>query len=254
MTRGGHTIITLTETGSTNKDAMRLALKGEPLPLWVSAGRQTEGRGRAGRTWFSDAGNLHASIAFETAAAPDKAGQVALVAGLALYDAVAACGNFSERGRLRLKWPNDLLIGGAKVAGILVESTFQPGGRLLVVAGFGVNIVSEPALDRPVTCLKREGVVLEAGKLLSSLADALQTWLEIWDGGSGFDTIRSRWLERGGPLGEPITIHAGPSPVSGTYHGLTASGALLADVGGRLETFNFGDVALGTASGSKASG
>lgn len=254
MPSASHRIVRLAETGSTNKDAMRLALKGEPLPLWVMAERQTDGRGRAGRTWISEVGNLHASVAFDTAAATDKAGQLALAAGLALYDAVAGVSGLAESSRLRLKWPNDLMISGAKVAGILTESTFQPGGRLIVVAGFGVNIVSAPALDRPVTALKHEGVVLEAENLVSLLADALQTWLEIWDGGAGFHLIRNCWLERGGPLGEPITIHAGPEPVSGTYQGLSASGALLAEVGGRLETFNFGDVALGTASGSKANG
>jgi BirA family biotin operon repressor/biotin-[acetyl-CoA-carboxylase] ligase len=242
-----HRIIRLSETGSTNKDAMRLALQGEPLPLWVTAERQTAGRGRAGRTWVSDTGNLQASLAFTTGAAASGAGQLSLVAGVAFFEALATLTPLVQDGRVRLKWPNDLLIGGAKAGGILVETTVLAASTgLVAVIGFGLNVVSAPEIGRPVTSLKGGGLNVEADSVLAALADKVQTWLDIWDEGRGFPAVRAAWLERGGPLGEPITINAGPTMVSGTYQGLSESGALLADVEGTLEAFNFGDVALGT--------
>lgn len=245
MTAARHRIVRVAETGSTNKDAMRLALAGEPLPLWVVAERQTDGRGRQGRAWTSLEGNLHASVAFATPAPPQAAGQLALLAGLALYDAVAAVTLLAAQARLRLKWPNDLLVDGAKAAGILIESTLSQSGGLVAVAGFGVNIAHAPGIDRPVAALGQYCATLNTEILLAALADSFETWLVGWDDSRGFGSIRANWLDRAGPVGQPITIHAGGTHVSGTYEGLGTTGALLARVGGRLEEFNFGDVALG---------
>lgn len=253
MNAAGHRVIRLSETASTNTDAMRLALKGEPLPLWVTAETQTAGRGRAGRTWVSAAGNLHASIAFHTDAAPERAGQIALVAGLALFDAVGRLTDLDHRGLLRLKWPNDLLVRHSKVGGILAETTLAATGGLYAVCGFGLNIVSAPELDRPVTSLSDQDARADAGLVLAMLADGFDTWLEMWEEGRGFAKIRAAWLARGGPLGEPITINTGNGTVSAKYCGLSESGALLADVEGQLETFNFGDVALGASAGAENS-
>lgn len=243
-----HTIIRLQETGSTNKDAMRLALSGEPVPLWVTAERQTGGRGRQGRSWTSLTGNLHASVAFSTLAPPQAAGQIALVAGLMVYDAVARTTGLDHGGALRLKWPNDLLVNGAKVAGILVESAYParegaPG--LLAVIGFGVNVVCVPELDRPVTSLAQNGAAVDAEIVFAALADSYQTWLDNWSEGRGFAHIRSQWLKRAGPLGEPIRVNTGLGEVAGTFQGLSETGGLLAQVDGRIEEFSFGDVALG---------
>lgn len=242
---GEYHIVRLSETGSTNKDAMRLALTGEPLPLWVTAERQTDGRGRQGRQWQSIPGNLHASVAFSSMAAPPAAGQIALLAGILFYEAVAGAAPIPG---LRLKWPNDLMIGPAKVGGILVESTLgRPAPHaLLCVIGFGLNIVSAPELDRQVTALCQHASTANTEIILTALADSLETWLDTWDGGRGFAQIRSQWLARAGPLGEHITINTGTGPVTGTYQGLSDQGALLAEIAGRLEEFNFGDVALGT--------
>jgi BirA family transcriptional regulator, biotin operon repressor / biotin---[acetyl-CoA-carboxylase] ligase len=249
MSSGQRTIIRLNETVSTNKDAMRLALGGERLPLWVSAERQSEGRGRAGRTWVSLAGNLHASVAIPVKAPLALAGQLALVSGLALYEAVHTAAQPDKIEGLRLKWPNDLLIGTAKVGGILVESTTLGDGiSFVAVAGFGLNIASAPEhLGRAVTSLRAEGIKTEPGVLLQKLADTLDVWLERWDGASGFPAIRAAWMERGGCLGEPITFNSGQGPVHGTYQGLNELGGLVAEVGGRRETITFGDVMLAAA-------
>lgn len=243
----GHRVIVLAETGSTNKDTMRLALAGEALPLWVSADRQTAGRGRAGRTWVSIAGNLHASVGFTTPVAPEKAGELALVAGIMVFEAVAAAIGVAQKSRLRLKWPNDLLVGGAKAGGILVESTLDPRGEgLLAVIGFGLNIVSAPeGLDRPVTSFAQECLAVGRDQILAALAREYDRWMGRWDNGRGFSIIRTAWMDRGGPLGEPVAVNTGSGPISGSYKGLSETGALLVEVEGRLETFTFGDVALG---------
>lgn len=240
-------VVRLQETGSTNKDAMRLALSGEPLPLWVVAERQTAGRGRSGRSWNSLSGNLHGSVAFSTAAPPQAAGQLALLAGLMLHEAVSALMPAVAIPAIRLKWPNDLMIGAAKAGGILVESLVSRDATgLTAVIGFGVNIVAAPELDRPVTSLARHGGTLNAESLLNALAGRFDTWLDVWDTGRGFATVRAAWLSRGGQIGEAISINTGAGAVSGTYQGLSETGALLIEVAGRLETFNFGDVALAT--------
>lgn len=228
---------------------MRLALQGEPLPLWVTAERQTGGRGRQGRSWTSLPGNLHASVAFSSSAPAHAAGQIALVAGLAFFEAVARTTSLAREGCLRLKWPNDLLIGDAKTGGILVESTVAPPGgdaTLIVVTGFGLNLVNVPGLDRPVTSLAASGSAVDSEIVLAALADGCETWLDTWDEGCGFEKIRTAWLACGGPLGEPISVNTGRGRVCGLFRGLSASGALLVDVEGRLEEFNFGDVALGS--------
>ena len=236
----------MTETGSTNNDAMRLALAGETLPLWVTAERQTAGRGRAGRVWVSDRGNLQASLAVICNAPLAQAGELALVAGLALFDTVRTTMPLVEMISLRLKWPNDLLIGSAKAGGILVESTTargQPG--FLAVIGFGLNIATCPGdLGRSVTALGDHGPAPAVTDVLSVLSDQAQAWLAVWDEGRNFEAIRSAWLARGGPLGEPISVQTQSGLVSGTFKGLSASGALLAEVGGQIQSITHGDVSL----------
>lgn len=256
MSSGQHNIIRLSETASTNKDAMRLALSGEKLPLWVSAERQSAGRGRAGRTWVSSAGNLHASVALCVTAPPASAGQLALVSGLALYEAVRAVVPPAKNICLRLKWPNDLLIGAAKIGGILVESTTARGGsEVIAVIGFGLNIESSPNdLGREVTSLKAAGAKTASDALLETLAQELDLWLERWDDARGFEAIRSAWMERAGPAGERITINSGQGQVHGTYQGLNETGGLVAEVEGRRETITFGDVSLAAAADTSKDG
>ena len=256
-----HRIIRLGETGSTNKDAMRLALAGEPLPLWISAERQSEGRGRAGRTWVSDAGNLQASLALTCQSPLQSAGQVSFVAGIALIEAIRAISPLAQTIGLRLKWPNDLLSGPAKAGGILVETTTARGGPtflgghgFLAVIGFGLNVTTCPAdLGRAAISLAASGIATTPDAVLDALADQTELWIELWDNGRGFAAIRQAWLDRAGPIGEAITVNAASGAVSGTYQGLAPDGALLAEIAGRIETFTYGDVAL-IAPSEKSSG
>lgn len=239
-------IVHVAETGSTNADAMRLGLAGEPLPLWVIADVQTGGKGRSGRKWVSQRGNLHASLAFRCVAPMSKAGQLSLLAGISILDAIRATMDLAPDTELRLKWPNDILIGFAKAGGILVESTsLREGSGFLAILGFGLNLVAFPdGLGREATALGAFGQPPEPHVLLNALSDRICFWLDRWDAGSNFDLIRDAWIERAGPIGEPVVINTTQGPVSATYQGLAETGALLADVGGTVREVNFGDVAL----------
>lgn len=241
-------IVHLTETGSTNADALRLARAGEALPLWVVADMQTGGKGRQGRVWHSGAGNLQASVALSLDASPISAPQLALVAGIALHDAVAARLAPSDATALCLKWPNDLMVGSAKCAGILVEATpaMPPQRGLVAVVGFGVNIVSSPEIpDRPVTYLARHGMADGRDGLLDGLASAFAGWFATWRQGAGFAMIRSAWLARSVDVGAPISVNSGSVRIVGRFAGLDASGALLIDTDDGPCTVTYGDVSLG---------
>jgi BirA family biotin operon repressor/biotin-[acetyl-CoA-carboxylase] ligase len=240
-------ILHLTETGSTNADAMRLALKGEPLPLWVIADRQTAGRGRAGRSWTSPLGNFYASLAFWCSAPLEKAGQLSLIAGISFIDAIRAMTALAPEAELRLKWPNDILIGKAKAGGILVETTTAHGNPgFLAIIGFGLNVDSAPDdLARPVTAISRFGRTPNSAELLDELAARTFFWLERWNAGEDFSAVRGAWMDRAGHFGEPISINTSSGPVSGSYQGLTENGALCAEIDGELRAFSHGDVAVG---------
>jgi len=240
----GRRIVRLEEVDSTNAEAMRLVVAGERGPLWIRADRQLSGRGRSGRTWMSQPGNLFASYVCALDVPLGKAGQLSLVAGLALVDAVARAGSVDG---LRLKWPNDILIGQAKAGGILVESTSrppQPG--IVAVVGTGLNLVSAPEnLGRSATFLAAAGISLSPDEALCFLAQTMDDWMNIWDRGRGFAHVRDKWLDHAGPIGEALTVNAGAGPVSGRFAGLDDEGALLLDVDdGRQLSFSFGDVTL----------
>ena len=239
-------IIHLAETISTNADALRFALAGEELPLWVMANRQSAGRGRAGRSWLSPEGNLYASVAFNCLAPLEKAGQLSLVAGIAVFDAIRMSTELALDAGLRLKWPNDLFIGGAKAGGILVESTNAPAiPGFFAVVGFGLNINAVPeGLGREAAALSQHGKAPSPFELLKGLEGAFSRWLRAWRSGEGFPDIREAWIKRAGPVGEAITVNTGEGPITGTYQGLSATGALRAEVDGQLREFNHGDVAL----------
>jgi BirA family transcriptional regulator, biotin operon repressor / biotin---[acetyl-CoA-carboxylase] ligase len=246
-------VLRLDTVTSTNEVALRLAGQGEANGLWVIADRQESGRGRGGRGWSSPPGNLYASHLLRLECPLAIAQQLTLLAPVALFDAVAALLGGSTEGspRLRLKWPNDLLVDGAKVSGILLESAAASPGNLTIVMGFGLNLASHPAgLDQAATHLHAHGCSATPDVALSALADATQGWLERWGQGADFAAIRSAWLERAGPIGEPLSVRASPDPngprVFGTFGGLDAAGALLLDhAGGSRSTHHQGDVALG---------
>lgn len=236
-------LVHLASCGSTNAEAMARALRGDDLPLWVLADLQTGGRGRAGRVWTSEPGNLLASLAVPLAAPPPLAAQLSLLAGVATVDAIRNSG--PPVNDLTLKWPNDILVGGAKLGGILVEACETRGGRVAVV-GVGLNLARAPAdLSGGATCLSAHAIYRNPLEMLAFLAEAMHEWLGRWQDGAGFADVRAAWLERSRAVGQRIVVNGSSGPLAGSFAGLDGDGALLlARDDGATRRVTFGDVTV----------
>ena len=238
-----HRLLRLASVDSTNAEALRRAAAGERGPLWIMADVQTSGRGRAGRSWVSEPGNLHASLLVTLSAPAPKAYQLSLVTGVAVYDAIRNAMQPAPAG-LCLKWPNDILIGTEKAGGILIESTASAAG-LAAVIGIGIDIATvPPELERPATHLAAHGACPLPQELLACIAASTEHWLAVWDEGSGFPAIRNAWLNRAHPIGERMSIDTGAERIVGAFHGLDDDGALILDTETGARRFTFGDVSL----------
>ncbi len=245
--------------GSTNAEAMALARAGDPGNVWFAARRQTAGRGRRGRSWHTDDGNLAASMLLVVDMPPALAATLGLVAGLALDDALASLAAGAERGRdlaaaFRLKWPNDIVAGGAKLAGILLEAEKLPGDRLAVVVGIGVNVATAPSdTPYPATALAAMGLGITPEALFVELSHAWQHAYRMWNHGAGIAAVRNRWLERAAGLGQPVSIRAGEQVFDGVFETIDDAGHLILRRGdGDAMRISAGDVhfgAMATAAG-----
>jgi BirA family biotin operon repressor/biotin-[acetyl-CoA-carboxylase] ligase len=213
------TIRVVSKTGSTNADLLIAGAAGAPEGEWLRAERQVAGRGRLGRPWEDGTGNLFASTIVRLRPADPPAPSLTLVAAVALADTVAAY----APGIAMLKWPNDLMIGTAKLSGILLER----GGGDLVVIGFGVNLACHPDLsDRRTTCLAEHGVTVSPAAFLDALAQRLATRLSKWRT-IGLANIREAWLAAAHPVGTRLRVTLPDGRiVAGLFDGLDASGAL----------------------------
>ena len=241
-------IIHLAETNSTNTEAMARALAGEALPFWLTADRQTAGKGRSGRAWLSEPGNFHASLACAIRCPRERAPQLSLVAGVAVMDAICDLNPPSlKASTIKLKWPNDLMAGDAKCGGILIETASDPANcGLIAVIGIGLNLVSYPEIEgRLISRLTDVGAYAPPLIYLAAIATAMEKVLQDWNDGVGFAQIRARWLDFGPPAGTQMAIDTGAQRFKGTFAGLEAEGALLMqDTAGRIQRFTFGDVTL----------
>jgi BirA family biotin operon repressor/biotin-[acetyl-CoA-carboxylase] ligase len=224
----GHRLLKLETVDSTNAEARRRALAGEPGPLWIWSARQSQGRGRGGREWVSQPGNLFASLLIGLNCPLRVASQLALVAGIVAFDTIAKLIAYEGRSEVLLKWPNDVLLAGEKVAGMLLENV---GGtnenRSVVVIGTGINLASYPEnLPQPAVSLATYGMTVTPADALEALAASTLEWLDRWGEGACFPTIRRAWLDRAGPTGRPLTVRVGSQEAEGVYGGLDADGAL----------------------------
>lgn len=206
--------------------------------LWLRAERQLAGRGRQGRAWVSPTGNLYASTIVRLRPADPPAATLALVAAVALEETVR---QFLRHPAPILKWPNDLLLDGAKLSGILLERAEDA-----VVIGFGVNLAHYPTdTDRVATSLSAHGVAVEPGAFLEILAETFARWLSRWRS-EGVVVVRDRWVERAHPAGTALTARLPDgSSIDGLFERLDADGALilrLAD--GTRRVIHAGDVFL----------
>ena len=230
-------------TGSTNTDALNAARAGDPGRSWFTAERQAEGRGRLGRNWVSEPGNLYASVLLLDPAPVARIGTLPFVCALALHATLTELPGV-KRDAIKLKWPNDLLANGAKISGILLENTKLPEGKLAVVCGFGVNIAHHPqAALYPTTDLKTLGIEISPAALHHALAQNLAELLQVWSSGQNFAAIRTEWLAHAANLGSEITVNLPTERLTGKFFDMDSSGCLvlgLAD--GSQKLISAGDV------------
>jgi BirA family biotin operon repressor/biotin-[acetyl-CoA-carboxylase] ligase len=227
--------------GSTNDEAKTLAGLGAAHGLVVWAREQSGGRGRLDRRWISPRGNLFASILLRPRGTPAKAAELSFVAALAVADAVRSL--LPGTAALALKWPNDLLADGAKLAGILLEARSDPGGQMeWVVLGIGINVALAPAADYPTACLSRlAGHAIDVATVLERLVQALAVWIERWDR-QGFAPIRTAWLACAAGLGRTLDIRQGGAMLAGKFVDLDLDGALVLETPAGLRRVTAGDV------------
>lgn len=240
-------IVAFDELDSTNAEARRRAEAGDAGPLWITATRQSAGRGRRGRSWETGEGNLAATFFFSTLMPPALAAQVSFVAALAVADLASA---FVPAALVTLKWPNDPLIDGKKAGGILVESGRNAGGRLWVAVGVGVNLLSRPGgLELAATSLAEHMRAPPPRPLdaLAVLAPAFSRWRELWEG-AGFVPIAEAWTARAHGLGQRCTARLTAESIEGVAEGLDGDGALrLRTATGEVRRITAGDVFFGEA-------
>lgn len=254
----GYKLASFDSIGSTNAEAAAWARNGECGPMWFVTSEQTAGRGRRNRPWIAPRGNLASSILEVIPVSPALAATLGFAAGLALE---AALRNVSAKASARsdtmnflLKWPNDVLAGPNKLAGILLEAEPVADGRLAVVVGIGTNVVAAPqGTPTPATSLATLGLGVSAEELFRELSDSWTEYRGIWDDGRGLAEIRLEWLERAAGLGQPVSIQSGASTVEGIFETIDESGCMIVRTSsGKRVLIAAGDVYFGTAASAGA--
>jgi BirA family biotin operon repressor/biotin-[acetyl-CoA-carboxylase] ligase len=257
----GYRLAAFDHIGSTNAEAMARARDGERGPMWFVTSEQTAGRGRRHRPWIAPRGNLASSVLEVIDVSPTVAATLGFAAGLALE---AALQKVSIEASLRsagsddmkfsLKWPNDVLAGRKKLAGILLEAEAVVDNRLAVVVGIGTNVLAAPeGTPTPATSLAALGVQIGAQDLFGALSDSWAEFRGIWDDGRGFGDIRKLWLERAAGLGQPVAIQSGNATAEGIFDTIDETGCMVirTDEGKRVP-ISAGDVYFGSAASAGA--
>lgn len=227
------------ELGSTSDEIVRRAKAGEPAGLAVLALRQTAGRGSRGRAWRAPEGNLNLSLLLRPTRPAAEAGLFSLIAGIAVAEALEGLG----AKNLALKWPNDILCEGAKLAGILIDAA--PDGALLdwLCIGIGINLKAAPEIPgRRTIALSAQGLDVPPEAAAQAILARLAWWGEAAGG-----AIRAAWLARGHAQGTPLEIAYAGQRLAGLFAGLSPRGELLLQCKNRIETINTGEVLLADA-------
>jgi BirA family biotin operon repressor/biotin-[acetyl-CoA-carboxylase] ligase len=221
--------------GSTNDEARRMAQEGAPHGTVVHADEQTAGRGRMAHTWFSPPGNLYLSILLRTGQPAARSAELSFLAALAVADTVEAL--LPRQTRAMLKWPNDVLVSGAKISGILLEQEDDA-----TIVGIGLNVLEAPsnAAYKTTTIVANAGIASVDGAR-DILLDRLGRHLAVWRA-EGFAPIREQWLNRSYPVGAAIRANSGGQPIAGHFAGLDVDGALLLDTPQGRQRIVAGDV------------
>jgi len=252
----GYRLAAFDQIGSTNAEALALARDGVRGPMWFVTSEQTAGRGRRSRPWIAPRGNLASSILEVIDVPPAIAATLGFAAGLALESALQKLSieanhrlAGSDQLKYSLKWPNDLLAGRRKLAGILLEAEAVADNRLAVVVGIGTNVVAAPeGTPTPATSLSALGVQVGAEDLFSVLSDSWVEFRGIWDNGRGFAEIRRLWLERAAGLGERVAIQTGAMSIEGMFDTIDEAGCLIVQTSeGKCVSIAAGEVYFGSA-------
>ncbi len=236
----------LSETSSTNSECLSRARAGDAGDLWITADRQTGGRGRRGRPWVSERGNLYASLLLIDPAPMESLGSLPLAVAVAVHQAVrTVLPPLCEP--VEVKWPNDILIGRKKTCGILIEGEKLPDGRYALVIGIGINVAVMPDNPiYPVTCLREQGASVSPQELFAHLFASMAEALDVWNAGSGIREITGRWRQLACGIGEKITVNLPDRSISGHFAGIDDNGLLMLDTGeGRIMPIAAGDVFFG---------
>jgi BirA family transcriptional regulator, biotin operon repressor / biotin---[acetyl-CoA-carboxylase] ligase len=225
----GHVIV-LPEIDSTNAEGFRRAAT-LPGPVWILAGVQTAGRGRRARPWVSPPGNFHGTLILKPLEPPETVALRSFAAALALRDALS--GLTGLPGSLTLKWPNDVLLNGGKLAGILLESQGLGGPDPVLCIGIGVNLIAapdpalvEPGATPPVSLLEETGLRVTPEAFLDALAPAYARWEAVFTT-EGFAPLRTEWLSRAARLGEVIRARTGDQSREGVFETIDQAGNLI---------------------------
>lgn len=245
--------------GSTSNEAANAAKAGDVGDVWFCALQQTAGRGRRGRPWQSPHGNLAASLLVVPDADPAISATLGFVAGVALNRALADIvpaarfktgidGADLAHGRIALKWPNDVLADGAKLAGILLEAHKRPDGSMAIVIGIGVNVVEAPeGLPYPATSLRALGLDTSAETVFGALSDAWVEAFEIWNQGRGITQVLELWRQSAAGMGAEVAVNRDGDIVRGIFETIDEAGRLIvrANDNSRI-AITAGDVHFGT--------
>ncbi len=245
--------------GSTSTEAAKAAQAGDSGDVWFCALQQTAGRGRRGRPWQSPHGNLAASLLVVPDVDPAIAATLGFVAGVSLNQALAGIvpaamlktgidGADTANGRIALKWPNDVLADGAKLAGILLEAHKRPDGAMAIVVGIGVNVVEAPeGLPYPATSLRALGLDTSAETVFGALSDAWVDAVELWDRGRGITDVLELWRRSAAGIGAEVAVNRDGDIVRGIFETIDEGGRLIvrANDNSRI-AITAGDVHFGT--------
>ncbi|SDG68613.1 biotin--[acetyl-CoA-carboxylase] ligase [Pelagibacterium luteolum] len=259
----GYRVIGFDSIGSTNAEAITAARAGEADKLWFAALQQTTGRGRRGRAWESPYGNLAASLLIQPNVPSAALASLGFVAGVALNDALSrllpdvsmrsgvdgADGRIGRSAaRIALKWPNDLLADGAKLAGILLEAIPRQYGHTAVVIGIGVNVVAAPqGLPYPAVALSSFNPAIDAAMVFETLAESWVRWYDVWDNGQGTARIIERWRDNAAGIGSEVVVQRSQGVLRGIFESIDDAGHLIVrDDEGQRIAITAGDVHFGT--------
>ncbi|MEZ5756978.1 MAG: biotin--[acetyl-CoA-carboxylase] ligase [Emcibacteraceae bacterium] len=226
---------------STNKEAIRRLESGAASGLWITAGEQTGGRGRGGRFWVSEPGNLYSSLIYDCGKDIYTAAQLSFVSSLAVRETIL---EFLPDSNVKCKWPNDVLLGNKKISGILLESHSKGlGSPIHIIIGIGINVVHHPEVTSYGSTHINEhgGQNVSPEDVFMVLSQKMAFWIEIWQN-NGFEEIRKEWLNCCKGLNEMITVRTSDQEFIGRFIDLNSDGALKLETEAQIKLIHSGDV------------